>query len=259
MNEKALSQELHRVADAVPVPDDLIPADLASRRPRANSRPRWLGAAVAAAVLLVFLATPLGARVVTAAGELIMQYTVKLVRTEQPAQAVPYIDAGSVLPGQTVTKELPNAMRQVAEGFHLRELEPGWPLPAYRAPGPDARVVRVSTYREEKLQTTGINISWQDGGKTLFYSLTRRVEPLSEAALEQLRSSKGGQVLYYTNDQKARVEQKSVVLKGQPALATKVGPNWSLYWYSEDLGGSISGNVELDDLVKIAESLPDLQ
>lgn len=258
MNEKALSREFHRVADAVTVPDDLFPSDLAVRHSHTRRRQRWLGAAAAAALLLVFLITPLGARTVTAAGELIMQYTVRLIRTEMPAESLPYIDAGSVQPGQTVVKDTPGSPKQVAEGLLLSQLEAGWPLPTYRAPGPDARVVRVTTYQQNQTLDTGVTVSWRDSGGALHYTLHRRTEPFAATDLERLRSGEMDAVTVYTNDRKARVEQKSVVLKGQPATATRVGQNWSLYWWYEYGGGSIAGNVDLDELVKIAESLPTL-
>lgn len=256
MTEQELSREMHRVADAVRIPDDLFPSGLLTRRPR--RRPGWLVAAAVAAAVTLFAMTPLGARAVRAATEIIMEYTVRLVRTELPSESVPYLDAGSVQVGETITRDVPGAPKQVATGMLLKDVPPGWPLPASMAPGPDARAVLMDTYKPgtDTLIQHSLHVWWEVGDGRLYYSIHRRTEPMSADELAQLQKP---ELTVYTNDHGIRVEQQDVILKGQPTWATKVGPNWSLYWWHEMGGGSVSGNVPLADLLKVAESLPSLK
>ncbi|HWI62555.1 MAG TPA: hypothetical protein VNT75_11990 [Symbiobacteriaceae bacterium] len=252
MNENELTHELHRVANAVPVPDDLYSPELLTRRPKARTRSRWLVAAAAAAALVAFLVTPLGARAVTAASQLIMQYTVKVIKVDKESSPVVSPDTRFIQPGQTLVNEKPGFYKVVATCFLLKELEEKIPLPAYKGPGPEAKVIREIGYKPQSdiAFYTSLSVQWPVDGHTLWYWQVRQESP---------RPAKPETIKVYTYSEVPRVEEKAVTLKGQAATAHKVGKTWSLMWWHEKGGGSIAGDIELDELLKIAESLPELK
>lgn len=48
-------------------------------------------------------------------------------------------------------------------------------------------------------------------------------------------------------------------MKGQPVMATNVEGLWLIEWRDQGGTGSIQGNVELEELLKVAESMPGLE
>ncbi|HYF95867.1 MAG TPA: hypothetical protein VD969_26920 [Symbiobacteriaceae bacterium] len=259
MDEKVLTGELHRVAGALPVPAGLFPDGLLARRPR--RRPAWIVAAASAAALTIFLLTPPGGRAIGAASEFFMQFSAKLIKTDKPPESEPYIDTRNLKPGDTIVRDVSAAPKQVATGLRLADLDPAVPLPTYRGPGPDAQVKRIETYRKgtDVLELTTISISWYDQGDYLHLSLVHFTEPLPADLLKRYRSGDLNVVTFYSNDPRDNVEHKAVQFKGQPATAIKVGPLWAVFWVHESGGGSLHGNIELEELLKVAESMPSLK
>jgi hypothetical protein len=266
MNEQLLSHELHRVLDASPVPADLFPPGLTARR-ISKRRSRWLAVASAAAALLIFSLTPLSGNIVDAASEFVMQHTIKWVITDDTKLPAPYVDTTNFQPGQSVTKEEQGAFpRRVFTGIRLSELkqsEPDWPLPAYLPPTDEARVIKFEQYKlghPDQLELRGFSVNWTTEKGSLHYDIARRIEPMAQKELERIRSGKVSPTTIFTNDHAVKTEQKQVTLKGQSAIATSLKPNWFLFWAHEYGTGSLMGtDMPLDELLKVAESLPSLK
>lgn len=263
MLEKTLTQEMHRVADAAPVPADLFPRSLKAARRRAPRR-LVMAVAAAAAALVLFAATPLGGRVMATVGQYIMHYTVQVIHSESPETELPFLRADTIGPGQTVVKEptVPGHPRQVGTGMTLAELQqadPSMPLPTYLAPGADTRIVKLENFRPDSgdLYQRGYTLWWSvpgaDRPHMVSYSLWRN---MGEGQLPQ-----AGQpaLTFYTTEQGARAGQKVVTIKGQEATATKVGKQWNLMWYNKQVGGFLTSTLPLEELLKVAESLPSLE
>ncbi|MDB4898063.1 MAG: hypothetical protein JWN15_4325 [Firmicutes bacterium] len=266
MNEQILSHELHRVLDASPVPADLFPPGLTARR-TSKRRSRWLVVAAAAVALVIFSLTPVGGNIVDAAGEFLMQHTIRLVITDDTKLPAPFVDITNFQPGQSVTTEEQGAFpRRVYTGIRLSDLkqsEPDLPLPAYLPPTDEARVIKVEQYKlghPDQLELRGFGVSWKTEKGSLHYDIDRRIEPMAQKELERIRSGKVSPITIFTNDHAAKMERKQVTLKGQSAMATYLRPDWILFWAHDYGTGSLMGtDMPLDELLKVAESLPSLK
>lgn len=263
MLDKLLTQELHRVADAAPVPADLFPPSLRSARRRAPRR--WVMAvAAAAAALVLFGVTPIGSRVLATAGKVVMNAAVRLVYSEDPGTALPYLRTDTIAPGQTAVMEQPGLPRQVGTGYTLgglRQTALDWPLPAYLAPPDEAQVVLGETFQPDTgaLWMRSIYVKWTvtagERPHVVTYSLTRVV---GDHSLPIPGDGKPA-VTMVTNDRDARLVERDVIVKGEPATAIKVANVWHLFWYNSRVGGSLMSTLPLEELVKVAESLPSLE
>ncbi len=263
MNEEILSRELHRVADAAPVPTDLFPPDLLARRARSR-RSRWIAVTATAAAMLLFSISPLGARALSAVGEVFMNLKVILVQGEPPGELArgPGTDISSIQAGETKVLELEEG-RQIYTALTVEELlekRPDFPLPTYLPPGPDAHVVQSETFRQDSEAPlfSGINMTWDSDYRQIDYSLYWRTEPLAAEDLQALLSRERIGVTVYATGRE-RLQQQEVTVNGMKATAVGVGYTWSLYWVHEYGGGSLSGNLPLETLIKVAESIPSLK
>ncbi|MDF2627700.1 MAG: hypothetical protein K0R39_1531 [Symbiobacteriaceae bacterium] len=251
MNEQALSQELHRVADAAPVPADLfLPGlleGLGARPALRRRRSGWLvAAAVAAAVLLIFLVTPPGNRLVSAAGDLVLRITVKREGTDVPKQD--YAPLRWPLAIGESTDQVVNGRKMVLTRMHRQDWPADLPLPALNPPGDLATIYRQQGFDAStgKLLFTTWEIHWD--GFQLSYRRYPKPRPPETMG--------GGYLVVPANSE---VQEETVTLKGQPATAVRAGELWLIQWQHADGAGLISGRVDLDILVKVAESLPELK
>jgi hypothetical protein len=255
MLESHLTDELRRVADAVPVPDDLLPA-AGLKRAVAHRRP-WTMVAVAAAALLALGFSPLGQNALAAVTHWVMTYRVAVNPGAIPD---PVVDVLTIQYGQTV-EEKKDGVREVHRGVSVADLA-GWPLPVYLGPDPEARAVLTETYREKDgtLLFTTLTLNWQvfmDGAsKNLSYGMSRGWIPAGR--LEEVRSGARPGVEIYGVEE-SQVKQQTVSIRGHEATATQVGPTWMLHWWHEGGGGHLVGNVPLEVLLKVAESMPRLE
>lgn len=264
MVERALEQEFHRVADRVAVPTDLFPSDLMARQRRRGWRTATV--AVAAALTLFLFTAAMGPRLV-AAGKYLWHYAVAVIFDEAPSSRLPFLDVGAVQVGQQVSHEALGGLKQVAVGMTLGDLQaadPTWPLPTYLAPGAMDRVVLLATSGPDgERLAEGMTADWEVtlGAERyrIIYSLTRRTQPMTSEELERVRSSSNPPVTVYSNDAKLRVEQQTVKVKGQEATAVQVNGRWSLHWWHAGGGGTLSSNLGLAELIRVADSLEGLE
>ncbi len=262
MNEEILSRELHRVADAAPVPTDLFPPDLLARRARSR-RSRWIAVTATAAAMLLFSISPLGARALSAVGEVFMKMKVDLVRVEPSAESA-LGNQWSPEVGETIQAESIDGVRMEVTGLSFTDLlakEPDFPLPTHLPPSADAKVTQTDTFvpGSESVDSRTIGISWRTGGNELFLYLSRRTTPLSPEQIHELAAEIRPGVKIITADPEAEVEQQEVTVNGMTATAVRHGEMWSLFWIGEMEGGSIQGNLPLETLIKVAESIPSLK
>ena len=255
MLEHYLTNELHRVADAVPVPADLFPAALRLKRAGARRRP-WALVAAAAVALVLLGFTPLGQKAVVATTEWVMTHKVKVMTGAPPHDT----DLRAIQIGETV-EEKGRVAREVHRGVAVADLD-GWPLPTYLGPDPAGKAVLTQVYllEDDNLFSTGLMLDWpvpQLGEHaSIAYHLTRG--GISPRQLEEIRSGKLNVVELY-GLKASQVKQQTVRLKGHEATATLAGTTWMLDWWHEGGSGHLSGNIPLEELLKVAESLPSLE
>lgn len=257
MNEQALSQELRRVADAAPVPADLFPTGLLERPVTRTTirgrRPFWMIAAAVAAVLLLFVLTPPGKGLVSAATDLIMRVTVRRYKPDPTDQSSRPLTWPKEI-GHSTDRTL-NGVKEVMTRLSFRDWPADWPLPTYSPPDEIAQVYRTQLFRAEtgELMSTTMRLLWADAADNTkryqlsVYTSTRPLPTKQPAAIP----------LMVPKD--VKVETVTVDVKGQPATAVHFGDSWSVQWSSQISSGSLSGNVELEELLKVAESMPDLK
>lgn len=257
MNEQALSQELHRVADATPVPADLFPAGLLDRPVNRTvirrRRPFWMIAAAVAAVLLLFALTPPGRGLVSAATELVMRVTVRRHKPDPTAFSSRPLTWPKEI-GHSTDRTL-DGVKEVMTRLHFRDWPADWPLPTYNPPDEIAQVYRTQKFQAEtgELMSTTMLLLWADAvdnTKRFQLSVFRSTRPLptNQSAAIPLMVEKD-----------IKVETVTVKVKGQPATAVHIGESWSVLWSRQTGSGSLSGNVELEELLNVAESMPDLK
>lgn len=255
MLERQLTDELHRVADAVPVPDDLFPAALKLKRAGARRRP-WALVAAAAVALVVLGFTPLGQKAVVATTEWVMTYTVKVYRGVAPHRSV---DVRAIPVGETVEEQV-DRIRRVHRGMAVADLT-DWPLPTYLGPDPSDKAVVTEDYREDgTLIATHLTMDWQvaelGAHKMIGWNVSRGSIP--EQQREDIRSGKEpGVTIYGAKD--LTVTQQTVTFKGHEATATLANTTWMLDWWHEGGSGHLYGNIPLEELLKVAESLPTVE
>jgi hypothetical protein len=253
MNEQALSQELHRVADAAPVPADLFPTGLLARPVTRTRRSGWTIAAAVAAVLLLFALTPPGRGLVSAAGELIMRVTVRRYKPDPTDMSAKPLTWPKEI-GHSTDRTL-NGVKEVMTRLHIRDWPAEWPLPTYNPPDEAAQVYRTQRLRAEtgELLWTSMRVHWvaaADTKKTLQLSVSRWYGPVSRKQPAEIP---------FMVEKGIKVETVTVKVKGQPATAVHIGESWSIHWGNQTNSGSLSGNVGLEELLKVAESMPDLK
>jgi hypothetical protein len=253
MNEQALSQELHRVADAAPVPADLFPTGLLARPVTRTRRPGWTIVAAVAAVLLLFALTPPGRGLVNAAGELIMRVTVRRYKPDPTDMSARPLTWPTEI-GHSTDRTL-NGVKEVMTRLHLRDWPADWPLPTHNPPDEAAQVYRTQRLRAEtgEVISVSMRIRWVDAvdhKKFLELQMYRDYGP---------RPKRQPPAIPILVPEGQKVTTVSVKVKGQTATAVGIGESWSIQWNNQDGSGSLFGNVELEELLKVAESLPELK
>lgn len=278
MTDQRLRDSLQASLDPVALPDRFqTPERLVQERLKTRRAARWqrtLVAAVAAvALLLVGTATPLGRQAVAAVRavgqQVVMTRKVTIATPEDAARKLGVADRQpfnilEIKPGDL--REIPYAEtpggwrdRQVFRGTTVRELlkqQPGLPLPAYLGPRPGDTAVVVETYFKQNpvayetrfFMVYSVRLNGQERWVAYDYAPGGSVAPREREMTVYARS---------TGD----VRTETVHVHGRPATAMSVdgGNYWHIDWESTRSRGFVAGNIPLAQLVKMAESVPDLR
>jgi hypothetical protein len=255
MLERELTNELHRVANAAPVPDDLFPA--ATRLQRGGAHRSWAIAVAAAVALVAFGFSPLGQKVVDATTQWVMTYTVNVHWGQAPSGGV---DQRTIQIGQTVEEKHKSGSREVHRGVAVADLT-GWSLPTYLAPDPAGTAVLTELYvpNQDEVWATHLMVYYEvPGFDQGFINYQQSRGGVTARQLDEIRSGKlpGAEIYGLKPD---HVTQQTVSIKGHEATATLMGKTWMLQWWHEGGSGHLSSNLPLEELVKVAESLPSLE
>lgn len=261
MLEQNLSREFHRVADAIPVPDNLMPT-LTGSRPRRV--PRLLAAAaVSAAFLLGF--TPWGREAVRAASTWVSSYRVEVVKEARPsADARRLVNLGDLKVGETQEFSGDGLPKMVYRAMTVADLNGEWPLPTHMGPSADTKVILREAYDQggTTIVGTAIDVGWRvtvDGvERTVGFSFHRSGIETDTDTLSEIQNGERA-VMTVDGVSPDSVKQQPVTVHGREIMATYTGHAWNLLWYHAGGMGRLGGNFGLEELVRIAESLPSLE
>ncbi len=271
MLEKKLTSEFHRVAGAIEPPAGLYPAErirrIAPRRRAFGGVGPVTGTVVATAVIgLVWYFWPEAAPLAPApAGEVgapVQDVVPMLTGFPQPE---------SMQPGEVVEHPAESLgegrmrPRQRGTAYTVEQLAAmDWPVPTYKGPAPDHHALLVETFRRG-LESGHLEVGWQV--ETVELRLGWQVEEgFVNLALD--RPQEGGSTPESPYQAMARkpetrdpaYEFQPVTLKGVGAWGIKDHGSWVLTWRSNGTSGHLwSKTLPLDELVRIAESMPFLQ
>jgi hypothetical protein len=250
MLEHLLTAEMQRVGDQLPLPADLFDgAQLQTDR----TSYRWVARAAVTATLVVIAFSPMGHRALAEATRSFMQHTVRILyaaNLNHASQVVPFSD---IKIGQNLMGRFDEKTQQVLKWSSLAETlrtEPDWVLPKYLSPPQDAKVVRVESrlLRDNELVGYSIDVGWQvviNGNHSmLHYSFSPHTVSLPNSPA------------IYKRESKAQVTPVLVTVKNQPIYAVPMGNTWSIAWINGSSYAVLSGTVPLDELVKVAASIP---
>lgn len=264
MLEQKLAHEFKSVAEAAPVPHDLFPT-----RKLAGGRrmPRWATIAAAAAVVLGVGFTPAGQRMVDATTQWVTSYKVVVGPETLPVKQGRAINFADLKTGEIIEYSgdgMPKQVVLVTTAADLPQGEPAWPLPTYLPPEPGARALVTDVYDDANanVQATEVQLIWNPTlngeQKSLSLSVMRIKTGVSPAMLDRIRKG-NTPAMRLDGVNPSEVKQQQVTFLGHEATATYGGGRWTLLWYHAGGSGHLSGNIPLDELLKVAESLPGLK
>jgi hypothetical protein len=266
MTDDRIRSALKGALDPIDPPARLLQPERLVQRQRTLRR--RLSVAAAAVLLAVTAFSPLGAKTLAAAEGLVMTFRLEaapakdtqIVRTEAGDTARPgrlHLKPGGVeeVPTLTLSNGL-KRFRTVYRGTTLDEVlqqVPDQALPTYLAPTAGADAVVVETYDGERINDTTYWVTYPVQAAGQQYELQWRYVPGAPLV--------AGEPVIMPFTDPGQLRSEPLTVNGRPATAVSLdqGATWAIPWQADDGQGFVGGNLPLDELRKVAESIPLLQ